>query len=489
MREFEHWNKEIDSMASGVDCWEQIKTRAYPEKKQAYIRLGNIQLRRMAAACLMLVLMLGIGSMPIRLYASPLSAEPGVAHPSVGDQLTTNAAGKESSDTETIVRPKGYPENIQDELAYDIDPYPMSQTFRVVMSYYDEAVVDSVKVDGVTMADICQNYLEWDLKERELPIAVFESLGANPEDPYGFFQQRYPLLMKNLPEIVGTEKLFFAYAYDPALQEKYPEAKKIVAYQKGYPDTIPVQIFGQKKVYPYESHKLDNQVNQRYESIKADYAPVVAKVGQRVNQSLVESCVKRYGLKDITYDPFTSRYSNRFTTTLSKRRILELASGNENLIFWEIGVDERPEGYNDAVSTAMAVKLDSMKADEKIKFYVMYKDSQIYNYDMFNDGLMASQAKVLKKELEKKYGKSNGGHSEPCQLDEYYLDYLAKRLKGYEEKYKYLRVIFPGTFTCYQAYAKELTKDEAIKFSQQPGIAYMDCYKINRPNVNDLHLN
>ena len=33
MREFEHWNKEIDSMASGVDCWEQIKTRAYPKKK------------------------------------------------------------------------------------------------------------------------------------------------------------------------------------------------------------------------------------------------------------------------------------------------------------------------------------------------------------------------------------------------------------------------------------------------------------------------
>ena len=174
---------------------------------------------------------------------------------------------------------------------------------------------------------------------------------------------------------------------------------------------------------------------------------------------------------------------------MSKRRILELASGNENLIFWEIGVDERPEGYNDAVSTAMAVKLDSMKADEKIKFYVMYKDSQIYNYDMFNDGLMASQAKVLKKELEKKYGKSNREHSEPCQLDVYYLNFLTQNLKGYEEKYRYFRTIFPRTFTRYQVYEKELTKDEVIKFSQQPGIAYMDCYKINRPNVNDLHSN
>lgn len=480
MREFEHWNKEIDSMASGVDCWKQIKTRAYPEKKQAYIRLGNIQLRRMAAACLMLVLMLGIGSMPIRLYASPLSAEPGVAHPSVGDQLTTNAAGKESSDTETIVRPKGYPENIQDELAYDIDPYPMSQTFRVVMSYYDEAVVDSVKVDGVTMADICQNYLEWDLKERELPIAVFESLGANPEDPYGFFQQRYPLLMKNLPEIVGTEKLFFAYAYDPALQEKYPEAKKIVAYQKGYPDTVPVQIFGQKKVEPYDSSKLRDQVQRTYDTHLSEYYPVIAKLGYQINVQLTNACVKKYELSNVTYDSFAQRYSNKFTTTLSKDEILRLAEQDKNLTFWKMGVAKRPEGYHEKISTELAVKLESTKKEEKLQCWITYKDAQIYGYNMHSESSMTEQAKKLKNYLDKKYGESEQTIGATTPLKPYYLRFLETNLKGYEQTYKSWYLLFPRMFTSYQLYAKDLTKEEILSFAEQPEVEMISVIQTPR---------
>lgn len=390
---------------------------------------------------------------------------------------------------ETISRPEGYPENIQDELAFDLQKFPDTQKIRVIMSYYDQTVVDSVKVDGVTLSDLCKQYLSWYFEEQKLPQAVFESLYSRPEDPYSYFKEnpRNSLLLKNYPKQVGTQQAFFTYAYDDKLQKKYPEAKRVVDYQKGYPETEPEQLFGHAKEMPYDSSRLDREIQDSYETIRSKNYPLVAELGQQINCSLIDTCVKKYGLQDVEKDSFQSRMTNRFTATLSKKQILELAERDENLTFWKLGAALRPEGCKKTISPDLAAKLQTMKENEKLTCNITYWDAEFFGYDDSNENSMIEDAKKLHSTIIKKYGENNSFFQTSGPLEPYYIQYLKDHVKGFDEEVdRYLRLVFPSVFTKFLAYKQELTQTEILAFSQQPNVAYMDCIRERRAHEHEI---
>ncbi len=107
---------------------------------------------------------------------------------------------------------------------------------------------------------------------------------------------------------------------------------------------------------------------------------------RKIRETQIALVTKKYQFIDLDCDPFATYYSARFTATLSRSEILEMAA-DEDLHFLHIGFLKRPDGTPERISTELMYKLLEMEENDTLR--IRYIQCE-YGYQQPEEGVWDS---------------------------------------------------------------------------------------------------
>ena len=300
-------------------------------------------------------------------------------------------------------------DNIAPGLFEELSNIDDSQKLRVKFTFYDENIMNSVKIENYTFRTLYDEFLNnihlpWTINNRIFDYEINYNISAIEE--YKNCKNAYecltkivePSWQKEFPQIFATEESYNDYLQSPSFTTQYPQLSRMKEIEQELkeieqdPEFRTNQtLMNRALMLQEEFYNLPTQAPYPIEQSKF-YKILACKLAPKISEALFNHVKSDFNLENLTHSDYRFAPCGEMTATMTKAEILELSKADQRFYFLSIGLYVRPEGYSNKISDALALYMASNQGKDVYNVLIKIDDKTAENKRLWLNGIKITES-------------------------------------------------------------------------------------------------